>query len=129
MYKSRREQAHEHFWIDTPDISVQRCDCGASKMSPEEKDRRIKEWDIYYRLVKESPSYIRFLELIESIRSKNTIKTKELANEAREYVKKGHFLFNGKKPKYFDPRYYRFSDKKVKIVEDGGGYETAIIES
>ncbi len=83
---------HKHLWAVGPNLSEERCSCGAVRLSEQELQRRQEMWNGYYEAVHNSESYLSFLECKKAFQEKNITRVKELAALAHERRMKGQYL-------------------------------------
>lgn len=104
--EEREDKKHLHEWVLGMDYSTYRCgngQCQKIAMSQPEYDRRSKEWDNYYELVKTTDSYSKFVEMKEAFFSHNLSRVKEIAADSKERLDKNEYL---EAPNFKDPRDY-----------------------
>jgi len=83
--KDKKPEIHTHTWVNTEDISVKRCkDCKAELMSRKEYFKRVLAWERYYKLVRTTRAYKRFIQQKKAWVRGDFKLVKKLAKEARK---------------------------------------------
>jgi len=105
MPRSRKEEKeiHIHNWRPGFDDSEEKCECGIIKVSMQEYERRRNVWEEYYLKVKGSPSYIRFVEMMTAIKSKNLGEVSKLKIECQKAIEERNFPVKKDRPRFPDP--------------------------
>ena len=94
---------HEHSFKAMGFFDEERCSCGAIKVSQKEYQRRWDAWENYYAECKQSPSFIRFIDMKEAIKMGDREKIQELMAESKRVMENKDYVVLEKKPKFPDP--------------------------
>lgn len=101
--KSEKKE-HIHTWRESIRPFEKVCECGKILINSEEYERRVKEWDAYFELVKTTPSNQDFQKIKELIKTRewNDVRDeiKEIGKRAKERLEKDEYL---PKPEFPDP--------------------------
>jgi hypothetical protein len=94
------EEQHQHLFRTGYREGEQYCQCGALKVSLEEYQRRISEWNNYFDLVRTTDSYQDFKKMKEIMWTQDNPEKVELLRRVKERLEKDDYL---SRPSFPDP--------------------------
>lgn len=97
---TKTEEVHQHYFVQGYNQDERYCKCGALKISLEEYQRRIDEWDNYFSLVKTTDSYQDYMKIKKLGWEKDNPEKVELMKRIKQRLEKNDYL---SKPGFPDP--------------------------
>jgi hypothetical protein len=105
------KQEHKHRWIEGGQNTwyCDQDDCRLVRITQDEYDRRIEEWDNYYQFVQTTESYQDFVAMRKAFFERNKPEIDLIIKRAKERLEANNYHA---KPNFADPR-----DRKYEITE------------